>query len=84
MIPVARNEHGERRADAGKAVDHQSDQRPIAQADRRRQVDRIEQRPGFRRVEHSRLALRALCEGQRTDAAGFTAMIWPVTSQSNR
>ena len=49
--------HSERGADAGEAVDHQCDQRPIAQARRCRDVDAVEQLPRLGGIEHRRLAL---------------------------
>jgi len=47
--------HGERRADRREAESHQRDQRPGTQADLRRDIDSLEQRPRFRR----------LCDGSR-------------------
>ncbi len=48
--------HRDRRADPGEAVGHQPDQRSIAQAYERRDIDAIEQLAGFRRRQHRRLA----------------------------
>lgn len=48
--------HGGGRTDPGEGVDHQPDQRPIAQADRRAYVDCVEDRTGLVRREHGRLA----------------------------
>jgi len=42
--------HGERRANPRKAENHQRDQRPVTQADLRRDIDSLEQRPRFRRL----------------------------------
>jgi len=47
--------HGERRANPRKTENHQRDQRPVTQADLRRDIDSLEQRPRFRR----------LCDGSR-------------------
>jgi hypothetical protein len=47
---------GQRRADPREGVDHQRDQRAVAQANARRHVDRVEQRARLGRVEHRRLA----------------------------
>ena len=49
--------HAERGADAGETVDHQADQRAIAQAHRRGGIDAVEQLAGFGRLQHRRLAL---------------------------
>ena len=46
----------ERGTDAGEAVDHQSDQRPVAEPDRFRRVDRVEELSRLGRLEHRRLA----------------------------
>ena len=48
--------HRERRADPRERIDHEADQRAVAQADRRRHVDRVEQGARLRRIEHGRLA----------------------------
>ncbi len=48
--------HAERSADAREAVDHEGNQRPVAQSRRRRDVDGIEQRPRLGRLQHRRLA----------------------------
>ena len=46
--------HAERRADPGEGIDHEPDQRAIAQAGMRRDIDAVKQRPRFRRIEHWR------------------------------
>ena len=48
--------HRERRADPRERIDHEADQRAVAKADRRRHVDRVEQRARLRGIEHRRLA----------------------------
>ena len=48
--------HADRRADAREGIDHQADQRPVAEADDRRRVDRVDQLPRLRRIKHRRLA----------------------------
>lgn len=48
--------HGDRRADPGKGVDHQADQRAIAQAFNRLAIDRVEEETGLFGGEHRRLA----------------------------
>ena len=50
--------HAERRADPGEGVDHEGDQRAVAQARVRRDIDAVEQRACFRRIEHRRLPRR--------------------------
>jgi hypothetical protein len=49
--------HAERRANAGEGVDHQPDQRAVAQANRRCDIDAIEQLAGFGGIEHRRLSV---------------------------
>lgn len=51
-----RHAHPERRADAREAVDHEGDQRPIAQAGRRRHVYAVEQRARLGWIEYRSLA----------------------------
>jgi hypothetical protein len=57
--PVLRNDildrHTERRADPGEGIDHEPDQRAIAQADDTRRVDAIEQCARLGGIEHGRL-----------------------------
>jgi hypothetical protein len=55
--------HRNRGANTRKGVDHQPDQRPVAQVGQGIGVDRIEQGPGFVRLQHRSLAtpLRVLC-----------------------
>jgi hypothetical protein len=50
--------HPERRADAGEGIDHEPDQGAIAQPGVRRDIDAVEQRARFRRIEHRRLPAR--------------------------
>ena len=50
--------HAERRADAGEGMDHEGDQRAIAHTGMRRDIDAIEQRARFRRIENRRLSRR--------------------------
>jgi hypothetical protein len=59
--------HGNRRTHAGEGVDHQSDQRPIAQAGQGSGVDRVEQRPRLVHIQNWRLAapLRVLRSAYR-------------------
>ena len=47
--------HPERRADPGEGIDHEPDERAIAQTDDGRRVNAVEQRARFRRIEHRRL-----------------------------
>src|SRR6516162_9900874 len=76
--------HAECRADAGERIDHQPDQRAIAQPGVYRDIDAIEQRARFRRIEHRVCPDVTTCPGPRTEPAGLTGTTWPVTSQSNR
>ncbi len=46
----------DRRADARERIDHQPDQRAVAQADDGRRVDRVDELARLGRVEHRRLA----------------------------
>jgi hypothetical protein len=48
--------HAERRADAGEGIDHQPDQGAVAQPRLRRDIDAVEQRACFGRIEHRRFA----------------------------
>lgn len=48
--------HGERRADAGVGIDHQPDERAVAETNRRRHVNAVEERPRLGGIEHGRLA----------------------------
>ena len=48
--------HPDRRADAREGIDHQADQRAVAQADDGRRVDRVDELARLGRVEHRRLA----------------------------
>ena len=48
--------HTERGADAGERIDHKRDQRAIAQAGMRPDIDAIQQRACFCRIEHRRFA----------------------------
>ena len=52
-----------------------ADPRPVAQARRCRHVDAVQQRARSFRLQH---------RGPRTEEAGFTGTICPVTSQSNK
>jgi hypothetical protein len=47
--------HAERRADPRERIDHEPDQRPIAQTDDGRRVDAVKQRARFGGIEHRRL-----------------------------
>jgi len=47
--------HPERRANAGERIDHEADQRAVAQAGVCRDIDTVEQRARFGRIEHRRL-----------------------------
>jgi hypothetical protein len=47
--------HAERRANASERVDHERDQGAVAQPGIRRDIDAVEQRARFRRIEHRRL-----------------------------
>ena len=49
--------HGQRRPDPPEGEHHERDQRPVTQADRRGDVDAVEQRPRLGRIQHRRLAL---------------------------
>ena len=49
--------HGQRRPDPPEGEHHERDQRPVAQPDRRGDVDAVEQRPRLGRIQHRRLAL---------------------------
>lgn len=49
--------HGKRSPDAAERIDHQPDQGAVAQADRRRHVDAIQQLPGLVGREHRGLPL---------------------------
>jgi len=49
--------HADDRADAGEGINHETNQRLVAQIDVRFAIDAIEQRPHFRCIEHGRLAL---------------------------
>ena len=44
--------HGECSPDAGEAVDHERDQRPVAQPGMARDIDAVEQRPCLHRFQH--------------------------------
>ena len=48
--------HRQRRADPRERIDHEADQRPVAQPDRCGHVDRVDQLARLGRVEHRRLA----------------------------
>ena len=48
--------HADRRADAREGIDHQADERAVAEADDGRGVDRVDELPRFLRIEHRRLA----------------------------
>jgi hypothetical protein len=74
----------EGRADPRERIDHEPDQRAIAQACDLPRVDAVEQRARFAGIEHRRLPGRDNVAGPRTDAAGLTGTTWPVTSQSNK
>jgi hypothetical protein len=56
----------------------------VAQAGMRRDIDVIEQRARFRRIEHRRLPGRHNVPGPAYRAGRMTGTTWPVTSQSNR
>jgi len=71
--------HPERGADPGEGIDHQSDQRAVPQSGMGRDIDAVEQRARFRRVEHV-----TTWREPRTEPAGLTGTTCPVTSQSNR
>ena len=61
--------HAKRRADPRKAEDHEPDQRPVAQPDRRVDVDAVEQLAGFSRIKHRGLS-RAHAVGRAADGGG--------------
>ena len=48
--------HPDRRADAREGIDHQADQRAVAQTDHGRRVDRVDELPRLGWIEHRRLA----------------------------
>ena len=50
--------HPERRADPREGIDHEPDQRAIAQTGLRRDIDAVEQRARLGRIEHWRLPAR--------------------------
>jgi hypothetical protein len=58
--------HRNRGANTRKGVDHQPDPRPVAQAGQGIGVDRIDQGPGFVRLQHRRLATPLRVLGPRT------------------
>jgi hypothetical protein len=83
-VPHILDRHAERRADPGEGIDHQPDQRAIAQTRLCRDIDAVKQRPCFRWIEHRRLPDVTTCRGPRTVCAGLTGTTWPLTNQSNR
>jgi hypothetical protein len=72
-----------RRADAGEGIDHEADERAVAEADDSRDIDRVDEMARLLRVEHRRLAAPHDMARPRTAAAGLIDMIWPITIQSN-
>ena len=62
--------HAEGGTDAGEAIDHQADQRTIAQAAGRRHIDAVEQLAGFRRFQDRACGPCARCAWGR-------ALSWP-------
>jgi hypothetical protein len=76
--------HPERRADPGERIDPKPDQRAIAQARMRRDVDAVEQR-ALRPDRASAFAPMSRRAGDRApNPAGLNGTTWPVTSLSNR
>jgi hypothetical protein len=64
--------HTKRRTDPGEGIDHQPDQRVIAQASVRRHIDAVEQRARFGRITYPRFPAVTTCRGPLTEPAGLT------------
>ena len=64
--------HSECRADRREVEDHEPDQRPVAQPDRRADIDAVEQLTRLGRVEHRGLS-RAHAVGRAADGGGRVA-----------
>jgi hypothetical protein len=75
--------HAEHRADACEAEHHQPNQRPIAQANDRRDLDAVDEVRASSGAKTGVLPDFTTCDGPRTEPAGFTGTTRPVTSQSN-
>ena len=75
-----RNFHGAYRADAREGIDHQFNQRPIAQSNGCSHVDAIEHGARVARVQHRRLANFDDVLGPRTLDAGLVGPISRMTS----
>ena len=73
-----------KRGTNARAENHQRDQRAVAQADDGRHLDAVDQARASSGASTGVLPIVTVCEGPRTDLAGFTGITWPVTSQSNR
>ena len=68
------DKHGGRCAHTGEGVDHEPDQRAIAQAHHGRYVDRIEHGPHLFRGQNGSLSFADGMSGFRTEQAGFIGM----------
>jgi hypothetical protein len=76
--------HADRRADAREGIDHEANERAIAQANDGRDIDRVDELARLGRIERRRLAAAHDMARARTAAAGLIGMIWPITIQSNK
>ena len=69
--------HAEGRTDAGERIDHQRNQRPVAQTGDGASVDAVEQRPRLGWIEHRLLPDVTTCRCPRSGCAGSTGTTWP-------